>query len=111
MSFRDTGAIDIVVDSPDRENGVDLLIVESPADSNDESERYYLLVEKLQTYASYILSEDFSENFPQTDPSNVLIRVYYTTPPNDQMAEITDIGLDEDTRVAVVYQDVDEIPE
>jgi len=111
MSFRDTDAIDIVVDAPDRENGVDLLIVESPGDSNDEAERYQLLVGKLQTYVSYVLSQDFLESFPNTNPSDVAIRVYCATPPNDQMVEIVDIELDAKNRIAVFYQDMDEIPE
>ena len=111
MSFRDTDAIDIVVDSPERENGVDLLIVESPGDSSDETERYQLLIEKLQTYVKYVTSQDFSQSFPETQPSNVVIRVYYATPPNAQMADIMDIELDHINRISVVYQDVNEIPE
>src|ERR1041385_2080408 len=111
MSFRDTETIDIIVDTSDRENGVDLVIVETPDDNSSEAERYHLLLQKPQTYVDYVMSLEFSERFPDTHPANVVIRVFYTTPPNDEMAEIVEVGPEDDWRIPVIYQDFDEIPE
>ena len=113
MSFRDVETIDIIVDTPDRENGVDLVIVESPGDNNDEAERYQLLLQKLQTYVDYVMGQEFAERFPQTQPSDIVIRVFYTTTPNEEMAELVEVSLDDEgiNSIPVVYQNFDEIPE
>lgn len=109
MAFRDTEAIDIVADSPERENGVDLLIVETPGDNLNEEERYQLLIQKLNTYVNYVMSQDFAQNFPHTQASNVMIKVFYTSPPNDQMVQITEVG--SEIPIPVEFQDFNEIPE
>ncbi len=110
MALRNSEIVDIVVKSPERENGIDLIIVETPGECESEVERFQLLLQKLRAYVGYAISPDFLHDHPQTKISDVVIRVFYSTPPNAQMAEIINVGPKGDrvNRITVVYPPADD---
>jgi hypothetical protein len=110
MALQSVDTIDIVANSlEDIPNGLELYIVDSGGTKN-EIERYTLLTDKLSTYVYYITSDDFKNKNPNTQTSNVVIRVLCQHPPNEAMLEITAVMPHGDSanRVQVVYENLEE---
>jgi len=108
MSLENTQSIDIIVHALDkRPNGVDLLIIDS-GDIADELRRYNLFIEKIGVYVNYVMSGEFKVEFPNTSPTNVVIRTFCRTPPNDAMQQVHAIYPTGDriNRIPVVFRDL-----
>ena len=77
---------------------------------DDELERYQMFIDKLGSYVTYVMSDDFKNENPGTEPSDVLIRVLTITEPNDSMLMVERIGPknQEHSRMEVQFRDYNE---
>jgi hypothetical protein len=100
--FGDPEAVDIVVRSPDRENGVDLLLLERPGQWSD-AERADSLGRKLDAYQSFVFRGKVARHVPGARPADVRIRVLLLHPLTTEMAEIDSAG--PEGVAAVVFED------
>jgi hypothetical protein len=98
MPLEDTRAIDIGGKTPD--GGVELVITDSGT-TTDPVQRLGLLREKLRTYANYIHSQEFEQDFPGTARDRGAIRVVCANPPTDEMAKIRAIAMNGDHPITV----------
>lgn len=109
MGLRETDQVDILAPSQEGiENGIELYIFDG-GDIEDESERYHLLTRKLTAYATFIASDEFARQYPNTKPADILIRVVCFTPPNDAMQQVTSLYHRDDPsqQIRIIYQDTD----
>ncbi len=108
MSLQDKHNIDLITRSLDgKRNGIELYIIDT-GDISDETQRLSLLVEKLTCYLNYIVSQQFSSQYPNTKPNDVLFRVLCTTSPTEDMQNIDTIypeGKRKDS-VQVIVEDI-----
>src|SRR5262245_7747544 len=89
MPLEDTDVIDMITSSPD---GGLTLVVSDAGITEDEEKRYHLLVEKLRTYMSYCLDDEFAEQHPGVGLNRVQVLVVSRIPPSAKMAEIRELS-------------------
>ncbi len=90
MSLKELSAVDIIVKSP-HTGGYDLIVVDS-GDTDDETERYTLLVEKLTNYASFVAAGDLVKSCPDAEGQTVRFCVVCQAPPNNAMLQVQAIS-------------------
>jgi len=88
MPLEETDVIDIITSGPDRQLNP---VITDAGITEDEAERYALLVEKLRTYMSYCISEDFAQDYPDACLDKVRFLVISRTPPTRKMSEIQEL--------------------
>jgi hypothetical protein len=102
--FGDPELVDIVVRSPERENGVDLLLLERPGEWSD-ADRADSLARKLDGYQSFVFRGQVARHVPGASAADVRIRVLLLRPLTAEMAEIDSAG--PEGVAAVVFEDQD----
>ncbi len=103
MTLDQVGNVDIVVKTPG--GGGELLIIDAGV-SGDEEQRYYLLTQKLITYANYVASGQYEAELSGVPVSNLTIRVVGRTPPNQSMQIVNSIATRDEPviRIPVVLE-------
>jgi hypothetical protein len=110
MALQDVDVVDIVAKSLENiPNGLELYIVDNHH-TNNEIERYKLLTDKLGAYVHFIASDEFKIKNPNTQASDVVIRVLCQSPPNEAMLEIISVMPhgDNTNRVQVIFENLEE---
>ena len=113
MTLSQTSVIDFVVKSK-QTGGFDLLIIDG-GEYADEMQRYNLLLEKLSTYAEYVVSGQFAKEQPESAGKELrLCFIWDELPPNESMKRVEAIKPPNDptVRFPVVFLKVQEyLPE
>ena len=86
MALTDTTVIDIIMKSPHFE-GYDLLLYDDGT-ITDETQRFNLLLDKLQTYLSYVHSGAFQRDNPDSKGLPVRCCIVCKCPPNPAILRI-----------------------
>jgi len=104
LPFGDPESVDIIVLSTERENGVDLLLLERPGEWSN-ADRADSLAQKLDNYQSFVFRGGVARKVPGTRPADVLIRVLLLGPLTAEMSAIDSAG--PEGIAAVVFGDQD----
>ncbi len=88
MPLEETDRIDI---STTTEDGKVQLVITDAGITTDPVKRLNLLIEKLKTYVSYVISEEFKIDHPGRIVKDVTILVMCRIPPTEQMEKITQV--------------------
>jgi hypothetical protein len=102
LPFGDPESVDIMVRSTERENGVDLLLLERPGEWSN-ADRADSLAQKLDYYQSFVFRGEVARQVPGAQPADVLIRVLLFGPQTAEMSAIDSAG--PEGIAAVVFED------
>ena len=113
MGLNNTNIIDLITKPFPGDNCKLVLLVVDDGTITDQLQRYSLLISKLTNYVNFVSSEDFRRKNPGIDHADVLIRVVYTTPPNEAMLNVQAVGKRNDAaqRLRVVFVDRASFPD
>jgi hypothetical protein len=98
MPLEDVQAIDIGRKMGD---GAAELVITDSGVTADPVQRLELLREKLRTYATYIKSREFNNDFPGVCRDRLQIRVVCANPPSDEMLKLHAISIKGDSTIIV----------
>ncbi len=89
MPLEDSNCIDII---GNRDDGGLVLIITDAGITTDPPERRSLYQEKLKAYVNYVISEEFTQDYPEVPRDKVSILAVCKTPPDEQLAAITRVN-------------------